>query len=128
LGLEGDGYVIMWAKDLGLEPYSSGRGSEVVELKWHEASIYCPPGGWFHQHFNTSPDPASHIALRFSGRIHPTGSQLAAKLHEDGTTTSIKKGGTMIEYADEDPAIRRRFEAELQQAGIRSGMPQVGLA
>ena len=128
LGLEGDGYVIMWPKDLGLEPYTSGRGEEVVELKWKEASIYCPPGGWFHQHFNTSTHPARHIALRYSGRIHPTGFQLAAKLHEDGTTTSLKQGGTMIEYDNEDPAIRRRFEAELKKAGMRSDMPQASYA
>ena len=97
-------------------------------MKWKEASIYCPPGGWFHQHFNTSASPARHIALRYSGRIHPTGFQLAAKHHEDGTTTSIKKGGTMIEYDNEDPAIRRRFEAELKKTGMRSDMPQVAVA
>jgi hypothetical protein len=68
------------------------------------------------------------IALRYSGRIQPTGFQLAAKIHEDGTTTSIKKGGTMIEYEDEDPEIRRRFDAELQKAGMRSDMPPVACA
>lgn len=127
-GLEGEGYVIMWSKDLGLRPYQSGRGDEVVELKWKQGSIYCPPGGWFHQHFNTANRPARHIALRYSGRMHPTGLQLAAKLHEDGTTTSIKKGGTLIEYEDEDPEIRRRFEAAMKRAGGRSDMPQVAYA
>jgi hypothetical protein len=34
----------------------------------------------------------------------------------------------MIEYADEDPAIRRRFEAELRAAGRHSDMPQVAVA
>ena len=29
---------------------------------------------------------------------------------------------------DEDPAIRRRFEAELRQAEMRSDMPQVSYA
>jgi hypothetical protein len=95
-----------------------------VELKWKEASIYCLPGGWFHQHFNTSAKPARHIALRYSGRINPTGFQLASKLHEDGTTTSIRKGGTMIEYEDEDPLICQRFDAELKKAGLHSDMPQ----
>jgi mannose-6-phosphate isomerase-like protein (cupin superfamily) len=127
-GLESEGYVIMWPKDLGLKPYQSGRGGEVVELPWKEGSIYCPPGGWFHQHFNTGATPARHIALRYSGRIHPTGFQLAAKIHEDGTTTSIKKGGTMIEYEDEDPEIRSRFEASLQRRGVRSDMPGAAYA
>jgi hypothetical protein len=34
----------------------------------------------------------------------------------------------MIEYGDEDPAIRRRFEAELQKTGMRSDMPPVAYA
>jgi hypothetical protein len=53
---------------------------------------------------------------------------LAGKRHEDGTTTSIKRGGTLIEYEDEDPEIRRRFEATLKQEGVRSDMPQVAYA
>jgi oxalate decarboxylase/phosphoglucose isomerase-like protein (cupin superfamily) len=124
LGLEGEGYVLMWPKELGTRPYESGRQDEVVEMKWKEGGIYCPPGGWFHQHFNLSSGPARHIALRYSGRIYPTGLMLAAKRHEDGTTTSIKNGGTMIEYADEDPAIRSRFESELAKRGLGSGMPE----
>lgn len=125
LGLEGEGYVLMWPKESGVRPYRSGNGSDVLELKWKEGSIYCPPGGWFHQHFNTATKPARHIALRYSGRIHPTGLQLAAKRHEDGTTTSIKKGGTLIEYEDEDPEIRRRFESRLKEAGVACQMPAV---
>ena len=128
LGLESEGYVIMWSKDLGVRPYQNGREDEVVELKWKAGSVYCPPGGWFHQHFNTAAIPARHIALRYSGRNHPTGLLLAGKRHEDGTTTSIQKGGTLIEYEDEDPEIRRRFEAALKQAGARSDMPQVAHA
>ena len=34
----------------------------------------------------------------------------------------------MIEYDNEDPAIRRRFEAELKKAGMRSDMPQASYA
>ena len=123
MGLEGEGFVLMWSKELGTQPYRNGRGDEVMELKWKEGSLYCPPGGWFHQHFNTAARPARHIALRYSGRIHPAGIQLAAKRHENGTTTSIKKGGTMIEYEDEDPEICRKFQEKLKQARIRSEMP-----
>jgi hypothetical protein len=32
----------------------------------------------------------------------------------------------MIEYEDEDPEIRRRFEAELKKTGGRSQMPELG--
>ena len=33
--------------------YTDGHEDKVLEIKWGEASIYCPPGDWFHQHFNT---------------------------------------------------------------------------
>jgi hypothetical protein len=34
----------------------------------------------------------------------------------------------MIDYEDEDPEIRRRFEAELKRAGVPCEMPQVSYA
>jgi len=125
LGLESEGYVLMWPKELGIRPYETGHGDRVVEMKWKEGSLYCPPNGWFHQHLNTGSEPARQLALRYGGRVNPTGFKLAAKRHEEGTTTSIKDGGTMIEYEDEDPEIRRRFEAKLKRAGITCEMPQV---
>lgn len=97
------------------------RAGVEMESRQHLLS----PGGWFHQHFNTASTSARHIALRYSGRIYPTGLQLSAKRHEDGTTTSIKEGGTLIEYEDEDPEIRRMFESRLKEAGVPCQMPEV---
>ena len=37
---------------------------------------------------------------------------------------SIKNGGTLLEYEDEDPEIRRRFESRLKSTGVRCEMPQ----
>jgi hypothetical protein len=34
----------------------------------------------------------------------------------------------MIEYEDEDPEIRRRFEERLKRAGVRSEMPPASSA
>ena len=132
-----DLHTLFW---IGKYAYRLQSVAELVEAgyqdfadRWHPIldvydEVVVPPDQWFHQHFNTSANQGRHVALRYSGRIHPTGFQLAAKLHEDGTTTSVKKGGTMIEYVDEDPEIRRRFETELKRAGMRSEMPQVPVA
>ena len=38
---------------------------------------------------------------------------------------SVREGGTLIEYEDEDPAIREDFEAELRAKGLQSTMPAV---
>ena len=110
-GLQSNGYVLLWSKDLGTRPYESGNGGEVVEMSWKDGSLYCPPGGWFHQHFNVGSAPARQLAIRFGGRVHPTGFATAAKRHDEGVLMSIKNGGTLLEYEDEDPEIRRRFEA-----------------
>jgi len=123
-GLQSNGYVLLWSKDLGTRPYESGNGGEVVEMSWKDGSLYCPPGGWFHQHFNVGSEPARQLAIRFGGRVHPTGFATAAKRHDEGVLMSIKNGGTLLEYEDEDPEIRRRFESRLKSTGVRCEMPQ----
>ena len=123
-GLQSNGYVLLWSKDMGARPYESGNGDGVVEMSWKDGSVYCPPGGWFHQHFNIGSEPARQLAIRFGGRVHPTGFATAAKRHDEGVLMSIKNGGTLLEYEDEDPEIRRRFESKLKSTGVRCEMPQ----
>ena len=53
VGTQSVGYVLLWHKQFGRHPYSDGHEDQVIDIKWGEASIYCPPGDWFHQHFNT---------------------------------------------------------------------------
>ena len=125
LGLQSSGFVLLWSKELGIRPFAAGRDEDVVEIKWKAGSVYCPPGGWFHQHFNTGPQSARHLALRYGSRIHPIGFKIADKRSEDGVYIDVNKGGTLIEYADEDPHIRRHYEEELKRTGVRSEMPAV---
>lgn len=125
LGLQSAGYVLLWSKELGTRPYEAGRSEDVVEVKWKAGSVYCPPGGWFHQHFNAGPQPARHLALRYGSRIHPLGFKIADKRSEDGVYIDVKRGGTLIEYADEDPHIRKHYEGELRKTGVVCEMPAV---
>jgi hypothetical protein len=37
--------------------------------------------------------------------------------------TSIREGGTLIEYEDEDPQIRKDFDAAIHKAGVPMEMP-----
>jgi oxalate decarboxylase/phosphoglucose isomerase-like protein (cupin superfamily) len=129
LGLQSSGYVLLWPKEAGARPYEKGNEDQIVELQWREGSVYCPPDKWFHQHFNTGAQPARHLALRYSGRLFPLGFRVAGKVMmqgEDGAPyTSIRDGGTLIEYEDEDPEIRRRYQAKLRQNGVEDRMPAV---
>ncbi len=118
VGLKGSGYVPLWHYSLGIHPYQDGHGDQVMEVKWGENSIYTPPDGWFHQHMNTGKEPARHIAF-YSSR--------ASRYVEGGVavTSSIREGGTLIHYEDEDPGIRKRFVEELAKSGVECTMPPV---
>ncbi len=118
--LRSEGYSLMWPNDLGTRPYESGRGEKVVRVDWVPGSVFSPPTNWFHQHFNTGAEPALQLALRCGSHKFPLGIRVAAI--RAGVYTSVKHGGTLIEYDDEDPEIRRRYEAELQRKGIAPDM------
>ncbi|HWP22627.1 MAG TPA: cupin domain-containing protein [Candidatus Binatia bacterium] len=114
--LRSEGYSLMWPNHLGTRPYENGFGDQVVRVDWRPGSVFSPPTNWFHQHFNTGPEPALQLALRCGSQKFPLGIRVAAI--RAGVYTSVKKGGTLIEYADEDPAIRQTYEAELARKGI----------
>lgn len=118
--LRSEGYSLMWPNHLGTQPYKNGFGDQVVRVDWVPGSVFSPPTNWFHQHFNTGPDRALQLALRCGSQKFPLGIRVAAI--RAGVYTSVKDGGTLIEYADEDPAIRRTYEAELAKKGIALDM------
>ncbi len=123
LGLQSSGYVLLWAKEFGPQPFENGHGDQVTQFSWKGGSVYCPPSGWYHQHFNTGPSKARHLAVRTGSRLHSWGFTLPAKRQEDGVYLTSKQGGTLIDYDEEDPEIRRRYEAALKQTGVTSQMP-----
>ena len=96
-----------------------------MRIPWREGSLVAPPGGWFHQHFNTGAEAGRQLAVRYGSRLYPLAWKLASQKTERGIFVSIKKGGTLIDYEDEDPQIRRQFEAELAKTGAQCQMPPV---
>ncbi len=121
LGLRSKGYVLMWPKELGTTPFKDGHGDRVLRINWGDGAVYSPGDGWFHQHFNTGAEPARHIAFRTGGAKYRMG--LRGVGNTRATVTSIREGGAMIDYEDEDPQIRRDFEAALTEAGVECQMP-----
>lgn len=115
------GYTLMWPQEAGIHPYQSGHTDQVVRVDWQEGSVVSPPTGWFHQHFNSGPVPARQLALRFGS--HKYGVQFHDVLSRRGVMVSVKNGGTLIEYEDEDPEIRRLYRQELDRAAVTYAMP-----
>jgi gentisate 1,2-dioxygenase len=116
--LNGRGYSLMWKDTL---KYSEAKNP--VRVDWAEGCLFVPPDGWFHQHFNSSGEPARYLAATWGG----DGKWFMRSLGGGGRThrlgkTSTRKGGNLIEYEDEDPAIREIFDAELKKSGVKNKM------
>jgi len=93
---KGEGYSILW------EP---GKEDERVICPWGEASVFTPPGHWYHQHFNTGTEPARY--LKFSHLPQFSGAEY----------------NQTIEYSDEPAWVRDMFHEELAKNGIETAMP-----
>ena len=80
-------------------------------------------GDWFHQHFGT--DPEGLRLLVFDGPYGPGFRRggVAGDEATDGGAIDTKDGGRAISYVDEDPNIRKSYEAALAEVGMKSGMP-----
>ncbi len=114
----GRGYTLMW-KDT--PRFSESRAQ--MRVDWNDGSIFVPPDHWFHQHFNAAAEPARYLAATWiGGKYFVEGLGGGGRTHRLGTL-SIHHGGNMIDYPDEDPAIRSLFEEELKKSGVASEMP-----
>ena len=98
---DGEGYSIMWRE-----------GEEKVVVPWHEASVFTPPDKWFHQHFNVGEASARYLALHPLSQFRGYGE----------TVEDIARD--QIEYPDQEPFIRQKFEEELAKRGLTSLMPE----
>lgn len=107
--LTGQGYTLMWPSEGG----PLAKGVERVKINWKKNTVFAVVDKWFHQHFSTGKEPgrimsfSAERSVKYEG-IRPI--QPRAK--------SIKRGGTQIEYEDEDPEIRRLFKEELAKTGL----------
>ena len=125
--LRSEGYTLMWPQEAGLRPYRNGNGDKVVRVDWREGSVFSPPSGWFHQHFNTGNEQARQLAFRYSGQ---SGKYLLGcwrAINKEGVRTSTREGGTLIEYEDEDPQMRIDFEAAINKLGVADGNASIQL-
>ena len=79
-------------------------------------------GDWFHQHFGIGKE-----GLRITA-WHGPNNQRSRKPGRPGEqlldygAIDLSKGGSAIPYHQEDPAIRKEFEAALAREGVASRM------
>jgi gentisate 1,2-dioxygenase len=108
----GHGYSIYWYEG----------DSDFQRFDWQHGAVFAPADRMFHQHFNTSPEPARYLAVAFGGLRYPFAED--KKKTFMGMDVSIKDGGRQVEYEDEDPRIHRLYAAELGKVGIQPRMDE----
>lgn len=91
---------------------------EIERIDWGPGSMFVPPEGWWHAHFNTGAEPAYFLAIGWgTDKPKPGGKQYVYK--------SVKEGGDQYEFEDETPEIHAEFEAELAKHGVRCQMGSI---
>ena len=108
----GHGYSLLW--------YEGDK--DFVRVDWQHGVVFAPPDRMFHQHFNTSTDPARYLAVAFGSLRYPF-TQSKRDLFM-GVDVSVKDGGCQIEYEHQDKRIHSIYLSELAKSGGQSKMSQ----
>jgi mannose-6-phosphate isomerase-like protein (cupin superfamily) len=103
----GTGYSLLWFEG----------NKDWVKVDWKHGTVFAPPDSMFHQHFNTSAVPARYLATAYGSLRYPFTEGKRAALF-GGVSTSVKKGGNQIEYADQDPRVHDLFKKETAANGV----------
>ncbi|MCH7543303.1 MAG: hypothetical protein IIB65_06665 [Proteobacteria bacterium] len=109
--VNGSGYTLLWYEG----------DEEFRRVPWRHGILYAPPYWMYHQHFNTSAQPARYLAIAMGSRRYPF-LAIRRKGIEGATDLSVKKGGHQIEYEDQDPRIHRLWLEEIAKTGVGSDM------
>ena len=122
--LQGKGYTYNWPREFGFTPWRDGKESEVRVLDYVPGGLVAAaPGGgeWFHQHFGVSAEPLR--VCNFWGGPNAKPDEFLNRKTGISALATTREGGQTIDYRDEDPFVRRQFEARLAEVGLQSTMP-----
>ncbi|HXP94476.1 MAG TPA: cupin domain-containing protein [Candidatus Binatia bacterium] len=110
----GKGYSLLWVE--GDKDFS--------RVDWSPGMVFAPIDKQFHQHFTTSTVPSRYLAVigGSNARYPLTEALRRVSSADDGSqgqvSTSIKLGGSQVEYEDQDPRIHEMWLDEMRKAGI----------
>ena len=113
--IHGAGYSLFW--------YEGDQDFKRVD--WRHGMCFAPPEGIFHQHLNTSVQPARYLAVGLGSKRYPVVYERRAGSEGARSDVSIKEGGMQIEYQDQDPRIHPMWLNELKKSGAKSQMGDI---
>ncbi len=117
LCVTGHGYSLLWF---------AGE-TEFTRIEWKHGVAFPPCEAQFHQHFNTSNEPARYLAtgvgnVRYPFTTAKRHSMVGEKGKKQRSSMSVKDGGNQIEYEDQDKRIHQIWLEEMRKAGVRPAM------
>ncbi len=120
--LRGKGYTYTWPREIGTRPWETGQTDRVVRQDYEPVGMVsaAPMGGqWFHQHFGIGREPLRLMAW-FGPFGRGTGREPGRPGEQvlDKNAMHLDEGGSAIPYWEEDPYIRREYEAALRREGV----------
>lgn len=89
--LGGKGYSLTW------------HGDDIRQRRrfdWQKGTLFVPPMYWYHQHFNTGPEPSRHLAINAPDLVRNLGLRFGDELEDDS------------------PAIRDEWQRELAHVHV----------
>jgi mannose-6-phosphate isomerase-like protein (cupin superfamily) len=108
--VSGEGYSLFWHDD----------DKDLTRFDWKHGSVFAPTDMIWHQHFNTSAQPARYLATAMGSTRYPfTEEKRAIKR---GVDVNVRDGGNQIEYEDQDPRVHRMFLDALARNGVECRM------
>jgi quercetin dioxygenase-like cupin family protein len=125
LCLKGKGYTYTWPAELGMHPWADGKAEFVKKQEYEYGGLVSAApmsGDWFHQHFGIGSEPLRVSAWHGPNNQRSRKPGLPGEKIMDYGAIDLKKGGSAIPYSDEDPSLRREFEARLKAEGLESRM------
>lgn len=128
--LTGKGYTFTWPHELGLRPWETGKGEEVMCQEYGPGGFVCSSpigGGWFHAHYGVGKEPLRFLSL-LGGTAAGMDGEARRPTQAGGAVVAqnadIRDGGLTIGYDIEDPFVQETFVAELAKQGVEFTMPQ----
>lgn len=124
--LKGKGYTYTWPAKNGPHPWKDGKADAVKRVDYEPVGMVSAApmsGDWFHQHFGVSAEPLRLTA--WFGPFQP-GRNLDRGVPGENAidygAIDIRDGGSAIPYDEEDPYLRKEYEATLAKEGAKSRM------
>jgi|tagenome__1003787_1003787.scaffolds.fasta_scaffold20930739_2 mannose-6-phosphate isomerase-like protein (cupin superfamily) len=123
--VKGKGYTYTWPSEIGTAPWSDGKADQVFRVDYEPVGMVSAApmsGDWFHQHFGISKESLRLTAWFGANNSRSRKPGRPGEKQKDLGAIDIRDGGSAIPYDEEDPYIRREYEATLAKEGAVTRM------